>query len=49
MSLSDGHASHDGDDYSLERFQDEVTMVLTDMQEEKDEEEEAFDVVLSEA
>lgn len=49
LSLSDGHASHDGDDYSLERFQDEVTMALFDMQEEKDEEEEAFDVVLSEA
>ena len=49
LSLSDGHASHDDDGYSLERFQDEVTMVLTDMQEEKDEEEGAFDVVLSEA
>jgi hypothetical protein len=48
LSLSDGHASHDGDDYSLKRFQDEVAMVLTDMQEAGEEEEE-FDVVLSEA
>jgi len=48
LSLSDGHASHDGDDFSLERFQDEVAMVLTNMQ-EADEEDEEFDVVLSEA
>jgi hypothetical protein len=32
----------------LERFQDEVAMVLTNMQ-EADEEDEEFDVVLSEA
>jgi hypothetical protein len=48
LSLSGGHASHDGDDFSLERFQDEVAMVLTNMQ-EADEEDEEFDVVLSEA
>ena len=47
LSLTGGHASHGDDDYSLERFQDEVAMVLT-MQEE-DEEDEEFDVVLSEA
>ena len=48
LSLSGGHASHDGDDFSLVRFQDEVAMVLTNMQ-EADEEDEEFDVVLSEA